>query len=93
MARRRVAVDLHFLESGVVGRAPIEGKRLEAARIEGAASSPDGIGRERLHTTTRRHDLSVVPLPAHLSGRCRHERRVACRRIRGPAPEVDIRGR
>ena len=27
-----VAVDLHFLESGVVGRAPIDGKRLETAR-------------------------------------------------------------
>ncbi len=59
------AVQLHFLETGVVGRAEVDEKRLAKAR-ERIALAAGGIRARAFEPTPGRRGLHLLPVPRHL---------------------------
>ena len=59
------AVQLHFLDSGLVGRAEVEPARLEKARGK-IATAAAGIRARDYTPRPERDDLQLLPVPGHL---------------------------
>ena len=59
------AVQLHFLDSGLVGRAEVEPARLEKARAK-IATAAAGIRARDYTPEAERPRLHLLPVPRHL---------------------------
>ena len=70
-------VQLHFLDSGLVGRAEVDPKRLAKAR-EKIATAAAGMRAARLHAQAGPDDLHLLPVPGDLPVQRRHVTRSRC---------------